>query len=259
MLSEKNKALIAVAIVLGGLIVLYRSYQSTRPPSLGQSIPAVATEEVKKALDPSRFTVRPTREEVPSVLEDIRFVVVEQALNNELIRGQDRSRAEDLGEAFVERLRFMFVPDPERDFDAFSRRGESRSYEVWASRFEKYISSQLDQDGLPALDPSGVRVVLLQLVNKGKISNDLEHLEQGFGVSTGRGVKLAVIPDEPLSEGMLVVEVVLPMERRDVRNGELVPTIQGYRFTWHTQMKKWIAFESVVYDSPGHAFTNPPL
>lgn len=259
MFSQQTRIVLALGVVLGGSIVIVRSYLSTRAPAhiVGELIPA--TPEVQRELHPDRLELRPVLGEVPGVLSGMRATVIQKASEIERVSRNGPACVEDLGEAFVERLRFMIVPDAERDYKVVSERGDPRSFEVWSGRFEMFIESTRNQKIQRAIDPDGVMVSLVGLDMDGGIVTDHQRLEQGFGVLTGRGVKLTVVPSDPVAEGMLVAEVIVPMERRDALSGRLVPTIQGYRFAWHTHKAKWIPFESVVYAQPGHALTAPPL
>ena len=150
--SNHGRLILAVAVVLGGSIILIRSFVSTRPPSVAERVDVPASIAVQDALDPARFSVRPSREDVPDVLVGVQKAVVEQAAALEECQRVGAS-LDDLGDAFIERLQFMLSPKAERDFSSISSRGDPRNFEEWESRFRKRIENNSRLSSLPAIEP----------------------------------------------------------------------------------------------------------
>ncbi len=153
----------------------------------------------------------------------------------------------------------MLAPDAARDYAAVAARGDPRDFEAWADRFERYIGNRADRDRFPAMDIEGTSVSLIFTDSDGEESTRAKRMQQGFSVTAGRGVEFDGVPKDPVARGMLVVEIVMPMERKDARTGTYKEAIQGYHFAWNPGMKRWIPYESVVYKQTGDSFSAPPL
>lgn len=260
-MSQINRLILAIVIVAAGIAVLARSYFLTRPPPALSGIEAtnvMVTEVVKASLDPARFDPAPSFEMMSDVYDQIRRSVLQDADTIESIRQIGPEALEDLGEAFVERLRFMIAPELERDYLASARRGDPLSRMEWGQRYEKYIEIH-SKDKVPALDAGAVELAVLKHDFIGRGLQQGARFEQGFDISTGaRGDPLPA-PSDPVAKGMLAVEIVMPMMRLEMVSNQMRPAIVGFHFVWNPKLKKWIAYESVVYMAPGSAFSAPRL
>jgi len=257
-LSQQTRLLVGLVVLLGGLFVLARGYFSTRPVHGAEVLTAEVSETVQSALDPTNFTVVPTTDLMPDIIEQIKASVIEQCKEKHSIAQLGPTGIGDLGEAFAERLRFLTIPNLDRDFQASSSRGDPLDREQWFDRYRVYEQSIQDQKTIPAMNPAGVQVSVLSLAQGDIDSEKANRLGQGFGVTLGtRGDRLPV-PEDPIQEGLVVVEVVLPMMRLDMITRKMATAILGYRFAWNSRMQKWIPYQSVIYKNPNSAFS-PPL
>lgn len=258
-MSQQTRLLIGAVVFLGGIFVLARGYLSTRSLQNAEIVVSETTELVQKALDPTGYTLSPTAESMPNVIEQIKRSVIEEGRQIRVITQFGPTGIDDLGEAFAERLRFLTVPNLDRDFRASVSRGDPLGKKEWFDRYAPYELEVLSQSELPAMNPSGVRLSVLHLGEDGIDSEKTDRLENGFGVTIGtRGDRLPV-PEDPVRAGLVAIEIVLPMMSMDMRTRKMTTAILGYRFAWNTRMQKWIPYESVVYKRPMSAFAPPRL
>ncbi len=258
-MSTKVRMMVAVAVVAGGLFVLLRSYMLAGPPSATATSENEISAVVAKELGSDRFSVRLKPEDVSDSFDIIHASIIEQAKEIQSVRQLGTLGVEDLASGFVERIRFMLAPDISRDYVSFKARGDPRGIEEWTADFEKYIEYTQESKEVPGMDLEGVEVRLILFDRDGEQVLGQERLAQGFGMTIGTGVKSGVLPKESRIAGMLVVEVVMPIERMDMIKRHLAPAIQGYHFAWSPKIEKWIPYESVVYSVRGSAFGAPPV
>lgn len=260
-MSQRNRLTLAVAIVAAAFAVLLRSYFSTRPPAVHNRTGAAdieVSEAVRVQLDPARFDPAPPVEMLPDLYERIRRSVLQQAGAVEPIRAIGSDAVGDLGEAFVERIRFMIAPELERDYLASAQRGDPLSRAEWSQRYEKYIEV-LRKNAVPAMDVDAVELAVLKHDFIGRDMQQGMRFEQGFGATTGaRGDPLPA-PSEPVAKGMLAVEIVMPIMQMEVSSKNMRPALIGFHFAWNPAIKKWIPYESIVYMAPGNFFAPPRL
>lgn len=259
-MSQKNRLFISICIGIAGIAVLLRSYIAIRPPANDGEVMknAPVSEFVKSELDPARFQSPPTAETIPDILEKIRLMVIQKGGDDDLMRSVGEDGLEDLGDAFVERLHFMFMPDLERDYSASVSRGEPLSKEEWAARYGKYIKTN-NKKSMPAIDPSALELTILRHDFIGREMQQSAKFGQGFGISTGKRGDPLPAPDEPVATGAMAVEIVMPMMQMEMLSKEMRPAIVGFHFAWNSTLKKWIPYESVVYKVPGSGFAPPRL
>lgn len=67
------------------------------------------------------------------------------------------------------------------------------------------------------------------------------------------------VPEDPVANGFVAVEIVMPMYQYEVRSESMKPAVVGYHFAWYSRMRKWIPYESIVFKAPGQIFGAPSL
>ena len=255
-LNANHQRVLAAAVFAGGVIVLLRSCWLAKPPQ-GRVVEEPPAPVALKSIDFSAASTDP--EALPGIFEQLHALVIERSQGVPLLtRLGDQART-DLADAFVERLRFMLSPEPERDYESFASRGDPRDYSEWSSNFEKFIAYQNSQTEFPGIDPDGLQVVQLTVNARGEQDQRLTRFQEGYQAQIGSGVGLPSIPKDPVDAGLPVVEVIVPIERMDMRKKQLLPAIQGYHFVWIAKRGVWVPYESVVYCARGSAFGTPPI
>lgn len=259
-MSQRTRLIIAIAVLAGGLLVLTRQYLKSRPPAMPSVEAQEVTETVKTALDTSQFDVSPTTDTMPDILAQIRSAIIVQSQKIPPVQSLGSAGLHDLADAFVERIELITLPDYERDFAAAAARGDPTSREVAKEQFELRMS-HYNSDALPDMAPSKLEVSHIVLTADGE--QEVSHqtrMARGFGVTTGHRTKNRLpVPEDPVREGMLAVEIIMPMMRKDAMTGELNPAIIGYQFAWNGRMKRWIPYQSVVFKDPNNVFSPPPI
>lgn len=260
MASERAKLLVAGSVLLVGGGVLLNAYLNSRPPS----VPSVAdeqeiTQEVRNALNNSRFTELKVDERA-DVLERIRSAILSQARDIPRVRGLGEPSMRDLADAFAERVSSMYWPDFEHDFSASQLRGDPMPREEALRKFEKRRAFLDTQDWGPRVVFEGVEVTSLEIGADGELIVQRERFDAGFGVMTAkRSAHEFPLPDDPVENGYVAVEIVMPMYRYEVKSESMKPVVVGYRFAWNPRLNKWIPYESVVFKAPGEIFGAPSL
>lgn len=162
-MSQQTRILIGLAVLFGGLLFLARRYYTTRSHQNAEVVITETTDFVESALSSTSYTVSPTSETIPSIIKQVQLSVVEQGRGLQAISQLGPTGVDDLGEVFAERLRFLTVPDLERDYRASASRGDPLSKEEWFDRYRSYQQSVLDRRAIPAMNPTGVKVSVLSL------------------------------------------------------------------------------------------------
>lgn len=258
--SERMKFGIAAVVLLAGGGVLVMSYLKTRPPKM----PAANTEheitqEVLDTLDESRF-VELEVDQRADVLGQIEASIISQARKIPRVRELGEPSMQDLAKAFTERVSSMYWPDFDRDFSASQKRGDPTPREDALERFEKRAAYLESQDWGPKVVLDDVRVSLIQIGADGELNVRREGFDAGFGVMTGqRTMNKFPVPDDPVEEGLVSVEIVMPMFQYEVRSESMKPAVVGYHFAWNARMRKWIPYESIVFKAAGQIFGAPSL
>lgn len=262
-MSTKLKIVLATLICVAGMLLLARAYVRSTPPPTPKRVVEKPSPTVEQELDPARFSVRIKRDDLeaqlPPVLDQIRASIIEQATGISQVRSLGAPAVNDLADAFIERLRFMLDPDAQRDYPSWSSRGDGRSFEQWSQLFANIIENKKKQTWTPGMDPGGVEVTLVRANDEGRADNRAARFGDGFGITTGRGPPIEILPENPIGAGMLVVEIVLPMERMDVIKKKPGRAILGYHLAWNPRLGRWVVYESVLYRGPDGVFSPPIL
>ena len=259
MMRERAQLLIAGGGLLVGVGVLLNAYLKSRPPSIQAGDEVEVTQEVRDALDDSRFTELKVDERA-DVLDQIRSAILRQALGIPRVHGLGDRSMQDLADAFAERVSSMYWPDFERDFAASQSRGDPKPREDALAIYEQRHAFLETQEWSPKVVFEGVEVSSIELGADGDLNIHRERFEAGFGVMTSnRNMHKFPVPDDPVENGLVAVEIVMPMYQYEVKSESMKPAIVGYRFAWNPRLSKWIPYESVVFKAPGQIFGAPAI
>ena len=260
MASERTRLLVAGSVLLVGGGVLVKSYLQSRPPHARTGeVKHEITQEVRDALDDSRF-VEFGEDEQSNVIDQIRTSVLSQARGISQVQRLGGRSSHDLADAFAERVLSMYWPEFERDFETSQSRGDPKPREDALEQFEQRRAFLETQDWGPKVVFEGVDVSLIQVGADGELSVQRERFAAGFGVLTSRRtMHLFPVPDDPVQDGLVSVEIVMPMYQYEVKSESMKPAVVGFRFAWNSSLNKWIPYESVLFKAPGEIFGAPAI
>lgn len=260
MSNERMRLIVAGIVLLAGGGVLLSAYFKSRPPSMPPlAVEHEITQEVLDTLDGSRFVELDVDQRFDAI-RHIESLIISQARKISRVRELGNQSMQDLANAFTERVSSMYWPDFERDFSASRKRGDPTSREDALNIFDNraaYLDSQ-DWDPMVVLD--GVSVSLIEIGVDGELNIRRERFDMGFGVMVGRRtMNKFPVSEDPVENGLISVEIVMPMFQYEVKSESMKPAVVGYHFAWNARMRKWIPYESIVFKAPGQIFGAPTL
>lgn len=257
MSSEKMKLGVAAAIFLAGGGVLVNGYLNFRPPEIHNHVEHEVSQEVLDTLDTTRF-VELLEDGQSESIDLIQSAIVKQVQQIPRVHKLGDQSVDDLAQAFVERVSGMYWPDFERDFQASRDRGDPTPEDLARVAFDKNESFHESFDWKPMVDFDGVDVSLIQIGPDEELNIERERFDAGFGVVVGkRSMNAFPLPENPVGNGFVCVEIVMPMYLYEVKSESLKPAVAGYHFAWNAKMGKWVPYESVLFNAPGMIFGVP--
>ncbi len=247
-MSQKQRLAVAGAIALSGMVVAYRAYVRSNPAGM-EVVHKPTTELVRDFVIGAEFDTTPQLLTLDVVLVDAaeRAASAAAATLSELDT-VPASSAEDLVEAFRQRFEMTISGDYDQNIAYLRARGDTLSAELAEQDRDRWLrQSQETRLARVSLKDLDTRVIYRRGT---RVAPDA--VELGFSTSTTTpNAGRFPVPADAEAGDLTVVEVQLPMEKRDVRTSQLRPTLVGYQFAWSDSRGMWIPWKNVIYSDPG--------
>ncbi len=251
-MSQKQRMIVAGAIALSGMAVAYRAYTRSNPTGM-EVVHKPTTQLVRDFVTGARFDTTPQILTLDVVLHDAAERAAATA--GPTLRGLDAipaSATEDLVEAFRQRFEMTISGDYDQNIEYLRARGDTLSAELAERDRENWVrQSQETRLARVSLKDVETRVIYKRGT---RVAPDA--VELGFSTSTtAPNAGRFPVPADAEAGDLTVVEVQLPMEKRDVLTSQLRPTLVGYQFAWSDSRGMWIPWKNVIYSDPTDTHT----
>lgn len=246
---------IAGAITITGVtLVVYIASGRGRPSSdIADPPPSPIPSTLPEELDTTPISDS-VDSEIARARERVYSLAVSQNLSS--TTDADPSAAQDIADAFSERLSAVIDPDYTRNRNARLKRGQppvtpETEPPGWRADYAPFELASFDQESLE----------VRRVIAAGQWAAPHPFRDEGYKTTSSHpsGTSAFPIPNDVVASRTDVWEIRMAMRGLGPNLEDDDITLIGYQFVWSKDRKQWIPYKNVVYGKPGNIYYGVPF